>query len=291
MADLGSIEALKADIDAKVTTNGANENTGARVNTALNNMVDTLYTLSATPATLRTGSTIAFDVAAIYNSPTTPSSGTVTLDLSGAVAGTEAIACFNHAAEPTWPSGVSAVGSWNNSALNVVRFTYRDASNITATIISNAATTPSTNRWTRIDKTTTESRTTNTVLTADTDLAVPMAANKKYHIRGVLYGGQAGSGSGLKVGFTGPASPTLVRAMRIHTSTGTAPANTPATGYDTTGLNFTAGAGALHISLVDYYVENGANAGDFQITWAQVASSGTASNMGRGSYLEYIELP
>lgn len=43
MADLGSKGALNADIDAKVTTNGANENTGARVNDCLNNIADTLY--------------------------------------------------------------------------------------------------------------------------------------------------------------------------------------------------------------------------------------------------------
>ena len=47
MADLGSIAALKADIDAKVTTNGANENTGVRVNTSLNNIVDTLYAVGS----------------------------------------------------------------------------------------------------------------------------------------------------------------------------------------------------------------------------------------------------
>lgn len=43
MADLGSAAALTTDIDAKVTTNGANENTGARVNDCLNNIADTLY--------------------------------------------------------------------------------------------------------------------------------------------------------------------------------------------------------------------------------------------------------
>jgi len=43
MADLGSKSALNADVDAKVTTNGTNANTGARVNDCLNNIVDTLY--------------------------------------------------------------------------------------------------------------------------------------------------------------------------------------------------------------------------------------------------------
>lgn len=42
MSDLGSFAAAKTDIDDKVTTNGANENTGARVNDCLNNIVDTV---------------------------------------------------------------------------------------------------------------------------------------------------------------------------------------------------------------------------------------------------------
>lgn len=47
MSDLGSKAALQADINAKVTTNGNGENTGARVRAALTNMVDTLDGLKA----------------------------------------------------------------------------------------------------------------------------------------------------------------------------------------------------------------------------------------------------
>lgn len=43
MSDLGSLSALLADIAAKVTTNGANENTGARVRACLENIADTVY--------------------------------------------------------------------------------------------------------------------------------------------------------------------------------------------------------------------------------------------------------
>lgn len=43
MADLGSKAALQSDINAKVTTNGANENTGARVRASLTNILDTIY--------------------------------------------------------------------------------------------------------------------------------------------------------------------------------------------------------------------------------------------------------
>jgi hypothetical protein len=52
MSDLGSLAALIADIEAKVTTNGANENTGARVQQSLKNIADTLNGLIKDPAGL-----------------------------------------------------------------------------------------------------------------------------------------------------------------------------------------------------------------------------------------------
>ncbi len=131
-------------------------------------------------AALRTGSAIAFDVPAVYNSPTSPSSGTVTVDLTGAVAGTEVVACFNHSAEPTWPSGVTAVGVWNNSQLNVVRFLYRDASNISAAIVSDAAasyTNPEV-----IKLVTADVATTGTTATAIPDLSLNILAGRTYAV-------------------------------------------------------------------------------------------------------------
>ena len=57
MADLGGKTALKSDLDAKVTTNGANENTGARVNAGLTNIIDTLFGVANMAPTL----TFSFD--------------------------------------------------------------------------------------------------------------------------------------------------------------------------------------------------------------------------------------
>lgn len=236
----------------------------------------------------RTGATIAFDSPAIYNSPTSPSSSTVTLDLSGAVVGTEVVAYFNHSAEPTWPAGVTAVGGWNNSALNVVRFLYQGASDISATIISDAATV--TNGEVTVNKAQSESRASTTTLAADTDIKFPMAANKKYRFRAVIFGGYASATPGLKYGFTGPASPTLVRIARKHLSSGTAPANSLATAYDTSGLAFTGSMSTIYIEL-DGYIENGANAGEFQFTWAQNSSNGTASTITRGGNIKFEEVP
>ena len=47
MADLGSLANLITDINAKVTTNGVQENTGSRVNESMRNMADTLANLPA----------------------------------------------------------------------------------------------------------------------------------------------------------------------------------------------------------------------------------------------------
>ena len=295
-AAIAASQPLDADLTAIAGLSPANDDiiqrkSGAWTNRTLAQLAADLATVSG--VAIRTGATIAFDAPAIYNTPTSPSSGTVTLDLSGAVAGTEVVACFNHASEPSWPSGVSAVGTWNNSALNIVRFTYIDSSNIVAVIVSDAATSSTTNGgWPRVVKTVTESRTSTTTLTADTDLRVTMGANKKYLMRATVYFGVAGTGPGLKYGFTGPASPTLVRATGTHTSaTATPPANFAQNAYETTGKVFPSSAAGLHVAQLEFYIENGANAGDFVITWAQNASSGTASNSGRGSFIEYVELP
>ena len=43
MADQGSQAAMQTDIDAKCTTNGANENTGSRIRQLFTNLIDTLY--------------------------------------------------------------------------------------------------------------------------------------------------------------------------------------------------------------------------------------------------------
>lgn len=255
----------------------------------LDEMLQQIAEKQTRPA-LRTGSTIAFDGDAIYNSVTAPSSGSVTLDLSGATP-CSVVAYFNHASEPSWPSGVEAVGAWNNSALNIVEFIYQDSSNISASINSDAAVSTTNGGWPRIDKAVTEPRTSSTTLTADTDLQFSMVANGKYQVRCKLWGGVSGTGPGWKYGFTGPASPTLVRASGHHlSSVATPPTNYTQNAYETTGKVFPSSAAGLHSVDLDLYIENGANAGNFQITWAQNASSGTAASMGRGSFVEYVRV-
>lgn len=84
----------------------------------------------------RTGSAISFDRAAIYNSPSMPTSGTVSYDFTGAVYGTEVLMYANHTNQPSWPAGSYVTGHWDSGELNLVRLVYNDASNVSVSILS-----------------------------------------------------------------------------------------------------------------------------------------------------------
>lgn len=243
-----------------------------------------LYTdLAATGFVARTGSALAFDVNATYNSPTSPGSAVVTLDTSGAVAGVEVVAYFNHSTEPTWPAGITAVGTWYNSGLNVVRFVYIDASNISA-VISNER---PVSEWQIVRKTSATSRTGTTTLAADPTLVIPIAANQMVTIRGMI-DLSAAAACDFKYRFTGPASPTAVRLKNIHgIDGGTAPSNTLVAGYNASDMVF-AHTSTFNGSVnVNISIENGANAGTIAFEWAQNVSDASNATVRANSFLEY----
>jgi hypothetical protein len=234
----------------------------------------------------RTGATIAFDSPAIYNSPTSPSNSTVTLDLTGAVVGTEVVAYFNHSAEPTWPAGVTAVGGWNNSALNVVRFLYQGASDISAVIVSDASVVAG--QWTTIVKTTATIRTSTTTLAADPDLKLALPANSKVNIR-LRLSAVTTAAADFKYRLNGPTSPTLIRGMaRVVQSAGTAPAARILNAYDAADQSLTSTSAFTAYVEVDVYIENGSTAGDFEFLWAQNSSDPGNTSIARGATLEYL---
>ena len=151
--------------------------------------------------------------------------------------------------------------------------------------------------WTTIeatDQATSGTRSNTATLAADSQLTFAMAANTVYAIRAFVSILTAAGGSGAKVGFTGPASPTRV-AIRGHW-TALAPDITTVlsltgrdfTSYDTTGV-LTSGAASRTLRVVyEGVIHNGSNTGAFAITWAQ--QSAVAENTIRlnGSYLEYL---
>ena len=206
-ADLNTALGLKAPLASPTFTGNpivptqspATNNTRAASTAYADAAVAAAAVLGAAPLT-RTGSAIAFDARAVYNSPDTPTSGAITVDLSGAVVNTQAVCYCNHAAEPTWPAGVTAVGVWDNSQLNVVTFTYT-ADGISAEIVSDA-------QGSYINPTVpyvlTSGNIVNTTTTPSvvTGISFNVLAGETYHIQGKVRCSGTAAG-GVHFGFQG----------------------------------------------------------------------------------------
>jgi hypothetical protein len=252
-------------------------------------MADFNINLTAQPIALRTGAAIAFDRPAVYNTAAAPSNATVTLDLSGAVPGTEVVGYFNHASQPVWPSGIVAVGVWTNGGLNVVRFVYINSGAISAVIGSDYNLT-GTNLWRTIQKPTSEDRFSTTTVAADSELRFPVEASTNYVVRGWIYGDHQ-STMGLKYNFGVPTGTSGIRVLTTNRSVATAPANA----WSNAALadqSFTGNTGAnIHSIEFDFRFTTGVNSGEWAFLWSQVNSN--ASNRARiniGSYIEWLKL-
>jgi hypothetical protein len=123
-----------------------------------------------------------------------------------------------------------------------------------------------------------------TTLAAITGISVPMAASTKYLIRGELFY-DTPTAADMKIGFSGPASPTLVNIAIKGLSPDTDVTGVTLEAYDATGTQFLGAAGTFGCVRFSAVITNGVNAGDFNTTFAQVAASGT-STMRAGSYVE-----
>lgn len=134
--------------------------------------------------------------------------------------------------------------------------------------------------WHRhIVKTADESVTASTALQADNHLILPVAANEKWIIR-VHLKVSCGATSGFKMQCTVPASPTTnvgwANVTEASVSTNLLWASTASNGLTT--------ANSLFI-VAEHYLENGSNAGNFVVEWAQNASSANTTTVLKSSYL------
>lgn len=130
-----------------------------------------------------------------------------------------------------------------------------------------------------IVKTANESVTADTTLQADNALNFAVAASEKWIIR-VHLKVTCGATSGFKMQCTVPSSPTLnvgwANVTEASVSTNLLWASTSSNGV-TTG-------NSLFI-VAEHYLENGANTGNFVVTWAQNASSANTTTVLQSSYL------
>jgi hypothetical protein len=133
-----------------------------------------------------------------------------------------------------------------------------------------------------------ESVTSSTVLQNDNDLVVAVAASCTYMLD--LYvnyeGGTQGS-SDLKLGWTVPAGTTVTWGHIGVNTVGTITQASVATTSDQTNTpSFgTNGAGNALSAFIRGTVLVSSTAGNLQLQWAQVTSSGTATKVKAGSYM------
>lgn len=126
--------------------------------------------------------------------------------------------------------------------------------------------------------------TSSTVAVDATDLICPLVANKKYRFRGVVLLSTAGTASGYQVKLAGPASPTTVMYSSFGQDTSNATVTTGGVSYTTVQSRAAAAMNSFNVE-VSGYIENGANAGNFSIQFAQKVSDPSAVTMKKGSYL------
>lgn len=123
----------------------------------------------------------------------------------------------------------------------------------------------------------------NTTLTNDSDFTFSMLANTKYLIRGQYSATTASSGSGARIGLSGPASPTKIRFMAMAAATTAtmtvnsaivAPFNSTSSSARFDIITATA-AGTMTVDFTIVW-ENGANAGTFVL---QTADDNNSNNV------------
>lgn len=143
--------------------------------------------------------------------------------------------------------------------------------------------------WTTVMKTATQTRTSTTTYTDDDTLKFSMLANTTYAVRiKVIATGNASAD--LKSKINGPASPTAVRGLKRRT-VGTAEALEMCGDYSDTETTEAMVPTSPPVMIeFDFVIENGANTGVLAFQWAQAVSNIGATNIHKGSYLEYAEV-
>lgn len=143
------------------------------------------------------------------------------------------------------------------------------------------------NPVTTIRKATVDNRA-STTLTSDTDFTFSMLANTNYRIRGTLYITLSGTTPGVKIGVTGPASPTSVLLTSIiFGGSGLTFSGVPAaTGATATVTHTQTGTSADIVLTFEVVWRNGANAGTFAIQHARQSGTGNF-NVNTDSMMTY----
>lgn len=137
-------------------------------------------------------------------------------------------------------------------------------------------------------KASSESVTSSTTAQDDNELLFPIGPNSTWQVRFVIYcdGAQAGD---IKTGLSVPAGCTyLFSGHGLVQTTASDAADNRLIGVDSGTLGFGVLAGGTSVPSIvkmDALITNGATAGNVVLQWAQLASSGTATQVLAKSYL------
>jgi len=145
--------------------------------------------------------------------------------------------------------------------------------------------------WTPVVKTSSQNVASSTTLVDDSELVVPVLANTDYLIRAVLLI-SSGAG-GFQISCNGPASPNAVYPQSFSNPSAGNFNITAGSALLTYGSTLAANSavGTLRAVLpMNFYLSNGANAGNFVIQFTQNSSNLANTTMLAGSYLEYAEI-
>lgn len=198
----------------------------------------------------------------------------------------------NFAALGSIPSTIAGYGITDLAATVAAYFTGGTHSGLTVSYDAGVPainfTVASTNQWVDVIKDTTTTIATNTVLATDAQLQFPVQANTTYMIEGEIWI-ISNSVSGYKMGITGPAAPTLLRAFLSELDDGNTLTHFDVVAYSQMRNNT---PGSTEITNLKFRatLENGVNAGTFGIQFAQNVSSATVFTVSKGSYLKYRAL-
>lgn len=138
-------------------------------------------------------------------------------------------------------------------------------------------------------KTSNEARQSNTAITADAVLKVPLIASRVVAFRFLVFYNTPGAAD-FKFDLHGPTSPTVLRYkvwLLVPAIASPALADYDfETTYDV--VKTMVGTGTDGWLQIDGIVQNGANAGDLEFRWAQNTSTGSDTTVYAGSFVTYL---
>lgn len=144
--------------------------------------------------------------------------------------------------------------------------------------------------WRTISKSSDTARNTTTSLADDPDLLFPVEAYGFYRFKFVVYY-DTSTAADFKFDVNGPASPTLVQIETRTISPGaTAYGNIALkTAFAFSAVALTETSGTNGKLTIEGILQNGANAGNVSLRWAQNTSNGSDTKVRAGSHVQWAK--